>query len=256
MIIKKIKKLKSKVVITFVDSSKFEVDNSVFPNFYLYEGKDVSKKELSEIKSYNNVAKLTQYALKIRSKSLYSEFKMREKLYAKGATKGEVDKVIKMLKHYDLIDDNALAEDLLEYYNSMNYGENKIKEKLKDKGIFEERIAKIKFPVSIEKKKAKNIFPSLEKKYDKYNDTQKKQHIYNAYLNAGFSGEIAKEMVDTLKPSNPKEENDKLKKDFDKVYIRLARKYQKKDLRNKVIQALLAKGYKMNDILKIVEKKL
>lgn len=253
MIIKKIKRLKSKVVIIFDNSSKLEIDNNVFPNFYLYEGKDVSKKELSEIKSYDNVAKLMQYALKIRSKSLYSEYKMREKLYNKGANKKEVDHIIKNLKKYDLIDDKAYAEDLLEYYNSLNYGENKIKTKLLEKGIFQEDINKLRFPVSIERKKANNIFPKLEKKYEKYNYSQKKLHIYNAYLQLGFSSEIAIEMKDKVKDSNQKDELAKLKVDYQKAKTRLSRKYQKKELKQKIIASLLSKGYRMNDILKVIE---
>ncbi len=252
MIIKKIKKLKSKVVIIFDNSSKVEIDNSVYPNFYLYEGKDVSKKELNEIRSYDNVAKLLQYALKIRSKSLYSEFKMREKLYTKGGNKKEVDMVIKRLKQYDLIDDTALAEDLLEYYNSLNYGEKKIRTKLLEKGVFQETIDKLKFPTSIERKKANNIFPKLEKKYEKYNNSQKKLHIYNAYLQLGFSSEIADEMKNKIKESTQFIELTKLKADYQKAYTRLSRKYQKKELKQKIIQALLGKGYRLNDILKVV----
>ena len=253
MIIKKIKKLKSKAIITFDNSSKLEIDNSVFPNFYLYEGKEVSKKELNKIKSYENVAKLMQYALKIRSKSLYSEFKMREKLYAKGGNKKEVDLVIKRLKQYDLIDDSALASDLLEYYNSLNYGEYKIKTKLLEKGIFQESVDKLKFPVSLERKKANNIFSKLEKKYEKYNDSQKKLHIYQAYLQLGFSSEIAEEMKNKVHSSNSKDELAKLKADYQKANIRLSRKYQKKELKQKIIQALMSKGYRLNDILKVVK---
>lgn len=253
MIIKKIKKLKSKVVIIFENSSKLEIANSVYPNFYLYEGKDVSKKELNEIKSFDHVAVLLQYALKIRSKALYSEYKMREKLYNKGANKREVDQLIKNLKKYDLIDDKAFAEDLLEYYNSLNYGENKIRTKLLEKGIFQADIDKLKFPVSNERKKANNIFPKLEKKYEKYNSSQKKLHIYNAYLQLGFSREIALEMKDKVKDSNQKDELSKLKADYQKAKTRLSRKYQKKELKQKIITALLNKGYRLNDILKVIE---
>ena len=252
MIIKKIKKLKSKVVIIFNESSKVEIDNSVYPNFYLYEGKDVSKKELTELRNSGDTAKLLNYALKLRSKALYSEFKMREKLYDKGASKKEVDHVIAYLKKYDLIDDKAFASDLLEYYNSMNYGENKIKTKLLEKGIFQEQVDKLKFPISIEKKKANNIFPKLEKKYEKYNLAQKKMHIYNAYLQLGFSNEIALEMLDKVKDNGKKDELDKLKVDYQKVKTRLSRKYQKKELKQKIITALLTKGYRLNDILKVV----
>ena len=252
MKITKIKILKSKVNISLDNGSKLSIDKDTFTNFYLYEGKELSKEEYKNITELNNSSKLLAYALKLRSKSLYSEYKMREKLYQKEASKKEVDKVIKILKSYDLIDDKAYALELVEYYNSLNYGENKIRTKLSDKGIFKEQIDKIKFPVSIEKKKANNLFPKLEKKYSKYNASQKKQHIYNAYLQEGFSVEIASEMASKTKEPNQKEELTKLKSDYQKVKIRLERKYKGKELRQKILSSLLTKGYKMNDILKVI----
>ena len=197
MKIKKIKILKNKVVISF-ENEKLELDKEVYPNFYLYEGKEIDKKEYNKIKEFNNVSSFLKYAMRIRSKAIYTEYQIREKLYKKEATKAEVDKVISIMKGYDLIDDNAFIEDYVEYYNSLNYGKNKIINKLKDKGIFEERINKINFSISNERKKAKAILPRLEKKYDKYSFSQQKQHIYNAYLSNGFTNDIALEMTSLI----------------------------------------------------------
>ena len=256
MKIKKIKILKNKVVITFSDNDeKMEINKDIFVNFYLYEGKEISNKELKEIKNQNDSFSYLAYAFKLRQKSLYSEYKMREKLYDKGANKEQVDYVIKVLKQNDLIDDDAFIEDFIEYYNSLNYGKNKIKTKLLEKGIFQERIDKIKFPVTIERKKAKNILPKLERKYEKYNDKQKKQHIYQAYISNGFDNDIAMEMLEEVKDNNPKEENKKLERDFDKIYLRYKKKYNKKELRNKVLMALVNKGYKMKDVINLIERK-
>ena len=255
MIIKKIKILKNKVTITF-DKEKLEIDKEIYPNFYLYEGKDVSNKEYKAIKEYNDVAALLNYALKVRSKAIYSEYQMREKLYNKGGSKPEVDKVIKTLKGYDLIDDDAFILDHIEYYNSLNYGKNKIIQKLLDKGIFEEKINKINFPISVERRKAKALLPKLISKYQKYNFNQLKNHVYSSYISSGFSSELSKEMVDSIpEPKNNKEELNKLDKDYEKAYSRLSKKYNKKELRQKVLQSLLQKGYKMNDVLKVIERK-
>ena len=252
MKITKVKILKSKVSVSLDNGKKLSIDKEVFTNFYLYEGKELTKEEYKKIIDLNNSNKLLQYALKLRSKALYSEYKMREKLYNKEANKKEVDKVIKILKGYDLIDDKAYTQELVEYYHSLNYGENKIKTKLSDKGIFKEQIDKIKFPISIEKKKANNILPKLEKKYSKYNASQKKQHIYNAYLSEGFSAGIASEMISKVKEPNQKDELTKLKSDYLKVRTRLSKKYKGKELRQKILSSLLTKGYKMNDILKVL----
>ena len=257
MKIKKIKILKNKVTISLDNDEKLELDKEIYTNFYLYEGKELSKKEYSEIKEYNNVAALLQYALRVRSKAIYSEYQIREKLYKKEAKKSEVDKVIKTMKQYDLIDDDAFVNDYVEYYNSLNYGKNKILNKLSEKGIFEAKLNKIKFPIALERNKAKNVYFRLLKKYEKYNLTQKKQHIYNAYISMGFDHDIASEMTSNIKEEkNNKNELLKLEKDYEKSYLRLSRKYQKKELRQKVLQSLLGKGYKMNDVLNVLERKM
>ena len=252
MKITKIKILKNKVNISFDNSNKLSIDKEVFTNFYLYEGKELTKEEYKSILELNDTNKLLQYALKLRSKAIYSEYKLREKLYSKEASKRSVDKVIKILKGYDLIDDKAYASDLVEYYNSLNYGENKIKTKLSEKGIFKEIVDKTKFPISIEKKKANYLLPKLEKKYDKYNASSKKSHIYNAYLLEGYSKDIASEMTSKIKSPNQKDELDKLKSDYLKTKTRLERKYKGKELKQKILSSLLTKGYKMNDILKVL----
>ncbi len=252
MKITKIKILKNKVNISFDNANKLSIDKEVFTNFYLYEGKELSKEEYKSILELNDTNKLLQYALKLRSKAIYSEYKLREKLYSKEASKRSVDKVIKILKGYDLIDDKAYASDLVEYYNSLNYGENKIKTKLSEKGIFKETIDKMKFPISIEKKKANNLLPKLEKKYDKYNASSRKSHIYNAYILEGYSKDLASEMTNKIKEPNKSDELIKLKSDYLKTKTRLERKYKGKELKQKILSSLLTKGYKMNDILKVI----
>ena len=252
MKITKIKILKNKVSISFDTKSKISIDKDIYPNFYLYEGKEVSKKEYNEIVSLNDSNALLQYALKIRSKALYSEYQMREKLYKKEASKKDVDKIIKILKSYDLINDTALAGDLTEYYNSLNYGKNKIIHKLSDKGIFQSEIDKIKFPINRERNKAQNVLNKLEKKYEKYNTSSKKSHIYNAYLELGFDVDIAREFSNKVKDNSSKDELDKLKNDYNKVKTRLSRKYKGKELKQKCINSLLQKGYRLNDIIKVV----
>ena len=195
---------------------------------------------------------MLKLAMSIRAKGLYSEYQIREKLYSKEASKKVVDYVIKTMKGYDLINDNMLANDYLEYYNSLNYGKNKILHKLSEKGIFEVELNKLKFPESLEKKKAKNILKKLENKYAKYNDNQKKQHIYNAYIAYGFDSHVASEMINEVTSNNKSDELTKLNIDYQKTKLRLSRKYEGKELKQKIINNLLTKGYRLNDIIKII----
>ena len=247
--------LKSKVVLTLENKQKIEVDKNVYPNFYLYEGKNLTKKELTELLKQNDNASLLTYAIKLRQKSNYTEYRMREKLYERGGLKSQVDEVIKSLKKSGLIDDHKYIEEHIEYYNSLNYGKNKIINKLLEKGIFKEMLDHIIFPIMTERRKAQNILPSLERKYAKYNDAKRKEHIYQAYIAQGFDIDIAIDMSGKVRESSQKEETSKLEKEFDKVYKRYQVKYSKKEIKSKLIAYLASKGYKINDILKLLERK-
>lgn len=251
----KIKVNKKDVVISFTDRNKERFASDVLANFYLYEGKTLSNKELTEMRKLSNTSALLKYAMSLLRKGHYSEWKMREKLYNKEAKKSDVDNVIKILKNNDLINDKMLALDLMEYGNERNLGKNKIIQELSSKGVFEEIIDKCKFPYALEKKKAINNLPKLERKYDRYPFEQKKQHIYKSLLSLGFDNDIALEMMNRVNEPKQKEELSKLDKDFDKVYIHQKRKYEGYELKNKVITSLRSKGYKMKDILNMWEKK-
>ena len=250
----KVKTNKKNVVITFEDRTKLDCVPEVLASFYIYEGKTLTSKEIKEVEKYNATASLMKYALSLLRKGHYSEWKMREKLYAKEGKKQDVDHVIKILKNNDLINDKMLILDHIEYGNERNIGKNKIIKELLDKGFFMENIPNNMFSHSLEKKKALNQLPKLEKKYSRYSFEQKKRHIYSALISLGFENDIAFDVIEKVKEPNIKEENEKLKKDLDKTYIKYSRSYEGYDLKNKVITSLRGKGYKLNDILKMWEK--
>lgn len=245
----KVKINKKDVVISFTDRSKERFASEVLANYYLYEGKVLSYKELKEMRHYSDSASLLKYALSLLKKSHYSEWKMREKLYAKEAKKDDVDRVIKSLKNHDLINDKMFAYDLIEYGNERNLGKNKIINELSNKGIFEDVINKYHFSHQLEKKKALNNLPKLEKKYDKYSYEQKKQHIYRGLISLGFDNDVALEVLNKVSVPKNKDEQKKLDKDFEKVLLSYKRKYEGNELKNKVVTSLRSKGYKIKDIL-------
>ena len=195
--ITKIKKCKNKVVIYF-SKERMDVSFDTFSSFYLYEGKELSSKDIKDIKDNNNVSKLTKYACSLLNKSRYSEWKIREKLYAKDGTKSEVDLVIKNLKKTGLINDKDFANDLYDYLSNKNYGKYKIIQMMSNKGVFKDDINSLSFPYEKEIKKAKNVMPLLKKKYAKYEGEDLKAHIYRALLSKGFDNAIALSMINDI----------------------------------------------------------
>ena len=62
-------------------------------------------------------------------------------------------------------------------------------------------------------------------------------------------------MSDKIKETSTREENKKLESDFDKAYRRYKEKYSKKDIKSKLISLLASKGYKIGDIIDMIERK-
>ena len=251
-VIKKIKFNKKAIAIIFSDGERIDISEEAYTSSYLYVGKELTQKDIDKLTKISSVKKLSEYAISLLTKGHYTEWKMREKLYAKGGEKEAVDFVIQRLKDIDLINDKAFIEDYLGYAEEKGYGKNKIKQELLKKGIFAEEIAKIRFNITSEKKKAAGLVKGLEKKYAKYSYQQKRQHVYAALISRGFDPEVANYALSFLSEKDEKDEKKKLKEDFKKIYNRFAKKYEGRELKERVYRSLISKGYKYGDISELL----
>ena len=59
-------------------------------------------------------------------------------------------------------------------------------------------------------------------------------------------------MITTISRKDDKDELKKLKADYQKIFNRFSKKYQGYDLKERVYRSLLAKGYRYNDINKVL----
>ena len=250
-----IKVLKNKVVIKLKDESRIELPQEVFTSFYLFKGKVLSEKDIKDIDKQVRIFDLYNYARKIATKRVYSEHKMREKLYLKTDNKIDVNDVVAKLKKNGLIDDSEFVKEFVDYSNNKNIGKNKITAKLQEKGVFYEEINKIEFDEKLEYKKAKSYLEYINKKYDKYNYQAKKDHAMNYLISQGFDSHIASEIASMIDAPKHKDEINKLKQDFVKAIRQYDKKYSGREFKDKVFQSLLRKGYKMNDVINMWEDK-
>ena len=75
-IIKKIRINKKNVSITFTDGDRLSISQEAYVSAYLYEGKEVNKKDLAQLERITSVKKLSEYALSLLMKKHYTEWKM------------------------------------------------------------------------------------------------------------------------------------------------------------------------------------
>lgn len=251
--IKSIRILKEKIKITFYGGDTIYTSKEEYTNHFLYVNKEISDKEYKEIILTQEDLSLYKYAYKLVSKKMYTEFALRDKLYKKEtANKNNVDKIISTLKSQGWINDKEYIDEYLKYANEKHYGKNKIIQQLLDKGIFKENIDKIIFDEGLEKKKAQYWLNRLSIKYVSKNNKNKKSSSYAFLTNQGFDIDIINEVMGEIKNNNDKEEMSLCKKDYLKIKSRLAKKYKGKELKEKIIASLLSKGYRYQEIFKVI----
>ena len=254
LVIKSIKIYQDHVTLSFIKHERVQISKEAYLSTYLYQGKELSKKELAKLEEITALSTFLNYALSLISKRHYSEKKMVEKLKAKENNPVAIKAVISKLKANDLLNDQEYMEDLINWDNERLFGKNKIIKHLKDQGIKEEVIAKARFAPSNELKKAKGLIPKLERKYSRYGFENKKQHIYQALLAQGYDYEIAKSALSNVKEDKPKVEKEKLLNDYKKIKKRYENKYEGYQLKQKIYSALASKGYKHTMIKEVLEE--
>lgn len=242
-----------KVVIIFDDLSKIEISPNTYTEYNLFVGKYLSKKDINEITSRSEIDKYFVYASNLLGSRSYSKLKIKEKLIKKGASEVQTEQVIDLLIKYQLIDDNEVIKEYLEYASYKHYGYNRIKDDLFKKGITSYNIDKIKYDETREIKHALILIKDLDKKYDKYNYEVKKKHCYEALIRLGYNSDIALNALNELSPLDESKERKLIKLDYEKAMRKYKDKYSGYEYKEKITEYLLSKGYRYKYIKELKE---
>ena len=209
---------------------------------------ELLKKEENLILGYNAVLK----KLSIKDHSIKQ---IKDFLYLKRKLNSdEVNKIIDKLIQYNLLDDEKYCIERINYLNEQLFSIKQIKNKLKNEGISNESIEK--YIVSDSNKE----YEKINKLVNKYLNTiknkslnAKKQLILNKVVNLGFNYDDVKMAIDSL---NIKVDNEYelLKKEYLKIKNKYQRKYESYDLKYRISGYLMNKGFKLEDINKVMEE--
>ena len=209
---------------------------------------ELLKKEENLILGYNAVLKklfIKDHSIKQIKDFLYLKRKLNS---------DEVNKIIDKLIQYNLLDDEKYCIERINYLNEQLFSIKQIKNKLKNEGISNELIEK--YIVSDSNKE----YEKINKLVNKYLNTiknkslnAKKQLILNKVVNLGFNYDDVKMAIDSL---NIKVDNEYelLKKEYLKIKNKYQRKYESYDLKYRISGYLMNKGFKLEDINKVMEE--
>jgi len=245
--IKNIKKRNNKYLITLLDNTIIQTyDDVIIKNNILYKKeiddnlKNKIEQENKYYETYNNVLK--QIKTKLRSEQEIKEYLIKQDI--------EPESIIKKLKEQGLINDKIYLKAYIhDRINFSNDGPNKIKEYLIKQNMDEELIDKeLEINKEITTKKLEKLITKKINTNTKYSNKIMNIKLLNYFSNLGYDKTDILYIIEENKPEN----NDIIKKEYEKLYKKLSQKYEGEKLKFNIKQKLYQKGFNMDEINKII----
>jgi len=247
MKIKKIQKKNNKYKIILEDNNIIETYDEVILKENILYKKEITDELKIKIEKQNKYYEIYNNVLKYIKTKLRSEYEIREYIKKNEIDKKTEEEIIKKLKETRLIDNktyvHAYIHDRIKFSNDGPY---KIKKELLKQKIEEELIEE-----ELNKLDKEEIYQKLNKQIlkklntnNKYSNNMIKQKLLNYFINQGYE----KEMINEIIEDNQKEDNNIIKKEYEKLYNKYKNKYNEYELNRVIKQKLYQKGFSINEI--------
>ena len=250
MKITKLEKKKRLYLLELDEAERIYITEDTVVRFFLSKDKIISQEELEAIKDFAQFSygkNLALYALSFKPRT---EKETRDYLLKYDIDETVIDRVVTNLKKDKCLDDAKYANTFIEQsLATSDKGAYVIQQKLKQKGIsqniIEEALKNQDFSAVLEKTTAK-----LVKKYqDKLPLNALKTKVKQSLTTKGFSYQEANLAVDSLELERDCEQEESLiERDLEKLQRKYSRRYEGYELKQRLTQALMRKGYDYNDI--------
>lgn len=248
MKIERYEKKKNGMYQVFFDSGyNIDLHEEIILKYGLLIKKEASQKELLEMESENKKYIAYNISLKYLANKMRTIKETRDNLYKNNFDKDTSDEVIKLLIKEKYLDDNEYVK---AYINDRmilsNDGPNKIMNKLIDLGVSEEIINN---NINLfTKEKQKDQIKKITDKQISINRNKSaillKNKIINYLYNLGYDKSLIYDYINNI---SIKDDKDLKKKEYDKVYKKLSRKYKGSELELKVKQKMYSLGFSNYD---------
>lgn len=244
--------LKKGVQIFFDDKTSFMIDASTLTEYYLYKDKIIDEKTYKAIQKAAEFLPFKKYLDNLLTKGRYSEVQIRLKLKAKKALDSIINELVYYAKKNFLIDDQALANDLVDYYLQKRVGVHYIQQQLRTKGLSKSLIESIDIADKVQEDSAIFQLQKLEKKLQSKPYLAKKEIAYRTLRGKGFEDKIINKVLTTIHSDDEKMVTDQLEKDYTVAVRKYQKKYKDWELNHRIFQYLKTKGYNNQDIKKMI----
>lgn len=247
-------------VIFLFDESEIilELSDKIIKSYELEIGKEISKETFDILKDHEQVTRAYNKALKFLTVKDYTYNQMKKKLMDSGNyDDAQLDITLELLQNKNLINDEEYTVNYLKRCTRLGVGLNKAIYNLRNYGVSDE---------IIDQCLEKNSFDDEYLAATKIIDTYYNRNIgfsYKAMLKKirdklyikGFTNEaIEKALSDYDFEFDYEKEHNALEKEFIKQKKKYSKKYDTNQLKEKIINNLLRKGYNYEDIKEIMNK--
>lgn len=257
MRILKIKKLKSgKYKLTLDNGNVLELYDDVILKSNILYTKEISDDLLKKINKDNSYYCYYNKALKYLSTKMRSTKEVKKYLEKFELNDTDKHNIIDKLKKIGLLNDSLFVKAYIndKLYLS-NVGPYKIKRELLEHNIDEDLIDDYLQEIdnNIINDKIKKYIIKKMKNNNKLSSYQLKNKIMNDLVNKGFEkADISEVLLNFTFDEN----KSILEKEYQKLYSKLAKKYEGSDLKYRVVNKLLQKGFLKQEILEIMEENI
>ena len=241
MEIKKYKKVKNGKYQVEIGDETILLYDDIIIKYQLLLKKELTKKELDEIKKDNDF--YTNYLLAVEyiKRRLRSKEEVKNYLLKKDISNSIINEILELLEKNKVLDDSvfttAYIHDKISYSND---GPLKIKnnlEKLKiDSNIINKKIGEYTSDLETEKIQ-KYISRQLKNNHKSLYEL--KNSILNYLVSNGYHKELIMDEINNIEI----DETDLYEKEYQKLYNKLSKKYKDKELEYKIKQKLYQKGF-------------
>lgn len=176
IVITNIEQTKKGYTLFFDNDEKLLVSAETLSEFFLYNGKELSSKDLTKIKEYEAQNKHFNYAVNLLANRQYTSHEIRVKLRKREINEEVIELIVQRLKALNLIDDLRYAIDKITYLSNVrHYSKRAIENDLLRRGVHPYTISDAFNANPVDERK------ELEIKIPKLIKTYKNESVRGAY---------------------------------------------------------------------------
>ena len=231
----------------YEDGYNVDIHEEIILKYGLLIKKEASSSEINTMLDENKKYIFYNLALKYISSRMRSRKEINEYLIKKGADLGTVNEVISLLINEKYIDDYSYSRAFVnDKILLSNDGPNKIRMKLNELGIKEIAVedALTSFDIFLQKEKINKIAQKQIDTNKNKSANALKNKIVEYLYTLGYDKSL---ILEELAKLSFKEDNDLAKREYDKIYKKLSKKYSGSELELRVRQKMYALGFGKNN---------